>query len=150
MEAKQESAPAPVEPVKKEKKPRTEAQKKAFESARAKLTANHEAKRFSREQEAKKLEESREEVEEVAKATISPEVAVKVMEKKKPRPAPKPKMLEVEIPAEVEKAVEESKKPRAPKAKAEAPKEYPVPAPAPAKPVYSNPYMDMIAQRMRR
>ncbi len=149
MEA--QSAP-PVVP--KEKKPRTEAQRKAFEVAKAKLKEKHEAKRFSREQEAKKIEDQRQKVEDVAKTALSDEVEVKVMEKKKPKAEPKPKKLEVVIPAEVERAVEEAtapkpKAPKAPKAKVEVPQEYPAP-PAPAKPVYSNPYMDMIASRMRR
>lgn len=145
----------PAEPVvTKEKKPRTEAQLKAFEVAKAKLKEKHEAKRFSREQEAKKIEDQRQKVEDVAKTALSEEVEVKVMEKKKPKAEPKPKKLEVVIPAEVERAVEEANapkaKPRVPKAKVEAPQEYPPPSAPPAKPAYSNPYMDMIASRMRR
>lgn len=151
MEAKQEPSPTPVAPA-KEKKPRTEAQKKAFESARAKLTANHEAKRFSREQEAKKLEASRESVEEVAKSALSDEVEVRVMEKKKPKPEPKPKKLEVVIPAEVEQEIEEkvAPKPRAPRVPKAPPQDYPSAPPPPPQPVYTNPYMNMLASRMRR
>lgn len=147
MEAKPEEPTPVVEPVKKEKKPRTEAQLKAFEVAKEKLKANQEARKFSREQEAKKAQDELKKVEEEAKKAIAPQVEVKPMERKKP----KPKKLEVVIPAEVEKAVEEAtapKKPSAPRAKPQPPQEYP--APAPAKPVYSNPYMDMIQARMRR
>jgi hypothetical protein len=138
--------------VTKEKKPRTEAQKKAFEATREKLKEKHEAKRFSRDQEAKQIEDQRQKVEDVAKTTLSDEVEVKVMEKKKPKAEPKPKKLEVVIPAEVERAVERASapKPRAPKATVEVPQQYPVPPAPPAKPVYSNPYMEQIASRMRR
>lgn len=149
MENTSTPAPTPA-PAPKEKKPRSEAQLKAFALAREKLNAKNEAKRFSRQQEAEKLEKAREVVEEKVQQAIAPTAEVKVMEKK-PKPAPKPKQLEVVIPAEVEKAVEEAvapKKPRAPRAKPEAPHEYPTVSQPPPPP--ANPYMAMLANRLRR
>lgn len=153
MEAKEPEPTPIVEPVKKEKKPRTEAQMKAFEQARGRLKENQEARKFSREQQFKNFEDSLKQIEEKAKKMIDPQVEVKPMERRKPRSEPKPRKLEVVIPAEVEKAVEESiapKKPSAPRTKSQPPQEYPTSSPAPAKPAYSNPYMDMLSARMRR
>lgn len=114
------SEETPVQPVPKEKKPRSEAQIKAFASARAKLEEKNAAKRFSRQQEEAKVEEARATMESKVKAEI-PDAEVKIMERRKPKPKPepKPKMLEVVIPAHVEKAMEPPsapKKPRAPRA----------------------------------
>lgn len=116
------SEETPIPPIPKEKKPRTEAQMKAFANARAKLEEKNAAKRFSRQQEEAKVEEERATMESKVKAEI-PDAEVKIMERRKPKPKPepKPKMLEVVIPAHVEKSMEPptpapAKKPRAPRA----------------------------------
>lgn len=118
-----EAIPIPTEStVEKVKKPRSEAQMKAFAAARAKLMEKNEAKRYSRQQEEAKLEAQRATMESKVKAEI-PDAEVKIMERRKPKPKPepKPKMLEVVIPAHVEQAIEEPpkrlRKPRAPRAK---------------------------------
>jgi hypothetical protein len=124
----------PVQPVPKEKKPRTEAQMKAFASARAKLEEKNAAKRFSRQQEEAKVEEARATMESKVKAEI-PDAEVKIMERRKPKPKPepKPKMLEVVIPAHVEKAMDpppaprKPRAPRAPRAKPESEEQHDYP-----------------------
>lgn len=128
------SEETPVQPIPKEKKPRTEAQMKAFANARAKLEEKNAAKRFSRQQEEAKVEEERATMESKVKAEI-PDAEVKIMERRKPKPKPepKPKMLEVVIPAHVEKSMEPptpapAKKPRAPRAPRAKPVEHDYPA----------------------
>lgn len=145
----------------KEKKPRSEAQIKAFERAREKMMESRKAKQFSRDaevqQEKTAVEAKRAGLEAEVKE-VHPDVSVKVMEKRKPKPKPEPK-LEVVIPAHVEKSIAEPappatpvakpRKPRAPRAPKEP--EAPVaPAPAPAPPQYTNPYTAQLMARMRR